>query len=113
MTGRPPLIPEIPGRLAKRRKRLLRSIELQKLQGRPAYRPILGGRRQRSMLSHDFGRDQLDDKRNAKWDEEQVVHIANDRDEIRKQINWRRRVSRDSNGKRLRIQGTRGSWAAR
>ena len=31
------------------------------------------------MLSHDFGRDQLDDKRNAKWDEEQVVHIANDR----------------------------------
>jgi hypothetical protein len=29
--GPPPLIPEIPGRPAKRRKRLLRSIELQKL----------------------------------------------------------------------------------
>src|SRR5215469_4266228 len=55
------------------------------------------------MLSHDFGRDQFDDKRNAQRDEDQIVHIANDRDEIRNQINWRGCVSRDSNGKRFCI----------
>src|SRR5262249_53768056 len=71
--------------------------------GRPACRAILSDRRQRSMLSHDFSRDQFDDKRNAERDEDQIVHIANDRDEIRNQINWRGRVSGDSNGKRLCI----------
>src|SRR5205823_11671609 len=63
------------------------------------YWAILSGRRQLSMLSHDFGRDQYDDQRDSERNDDEVIKVPDDRDKVRDQVNRRSGVSSDGNSK--------------
>lgn len=71
--------------------------------GNAADWPLLGRRRQVAMFSHDRRRNQPDDKQDSQRDQDYVVQIAQHRDEIWNEIDWRKGIASDDDRYRFRI----------
>jgi hypothetical protein len=54
----------------------------------PADRPIQHRRCRFTMLGHDRRRDQSHDRSDPGWHDDQIVQVAQHRDEVRDQIDW-------------------------
>jgi len=66
-----------------------------------------------TMLRKNLLGNQLDDEQEAEGDDDQIVHIAENRDEIRDQVNGAKQYHRRARRASLTYQGIRGSLDAK